>query len=239
MSRARPHLHPRSSDTESSPDTRARLIDAAGEEFAESGFAKATVRDICSRAGANIAAVNYHFRDKETLYLETLRHAHRYSIRHYPHDGGLPAGAPAEDRLRAFVRAFLAKMLDPNRPKWHGRLISRELTEPTPALNLLIEEGIRPQFGALCAIVKSLAPSLAGDQIEASAASVIGQALHYHHCDSMIKRLYAERKSGFPFDLEFLTNHITSFSLAAFNGLEQAANRREKPTASRSKRKKP
>ncbi|MBX3389620.1 MAG: CerR family C-terminal domain-containing protein [Phycisphaeraceae bacterium] len=222
---------------ESSPDTRARLIDAAGEEFAEHGFAKATVRDICARAGANIAAVNYHFRDKETLYLETLRYAHRYSIEHYPHDGGLTPDASPKDRLHAFVRAFLAKILDPDRPKWHGRLISREMTEPTPALNLLIEEGIRPQFGALCAIVKSLAPSLGGDEIEASAASVIGQALHYHHCNSMIKRLYSERKSGFPFDLEFLTDHITRFSLAAFSGLELSASQRDKQRGAQAKRK--
>lgn len=218
----------KSPDVESSPDTRARLIDAAGEEFAEHGFAKATVRDICARAGANIAAVNYHFRDKETLYLETLRHAHRYSIEHYPHHGGLKPDAPAKDKLRAFVRAFLAKMLDCKRPKWHGRLISREMTEPTPALTLLIEEGVRPQFGALCAIVRELAPSVKGDEMEACAASVIGQALHYHHCNSMIKRLYTERKDGFPFDLEFLTDHITRFSLAAFDGLERGAREKNK-----------
>lgn len=219
----RTRSHPKPLETESSLDTRARLIDAAGEEFAEHGFAKATVRDICARAGANIAAVNYHFRDKETLYLETLRHAHRYSITHYPHDGGLHADAPASDRLRAFVRAFLAKMLDAKRPRWHGRLISREMTEPTPAFSLLLEEGVRPQFGALCAIVRELAPSIKDVQIEAGAASVIGQALHYHHCNLMIKRLYAERKDGFPFDLEFLTDHITEFSLSAFEGLERKA----------------
>ncbi|MBS0186701.1 MAG: CerR family C-terminal domain-containing protein [Planctomycetes bacterium] len=224
--RAAKPLSGRASDPESSADTRARLIEAAGEEFAAHGFAEATVRGICERAGANIAAVNYYFRDKETLYLETLRHAHRYSLEHYPHDGGLKEDAPAEDKLRAFVRAFLAKMLDPNRPGWHGRLISREMTEPTPALTLLIEEGVRPQFAALCAIVRKLAPSLKADRIEAGAASVIGQALHYHHCNSLIKRLYSERVDGFPFDLDFLTDHITQFSLSAFEGLESKATSR-------------
>lgn len=219
---------PRTAAPEASPDTRARLIEAAGEEFAEHGFARATVRDICARASANIAAVNYHFRDKETLYLETLRHAHRYSIEHYPHHGGLGADAPAQDRLRAFVRAFLAKMLDADRPKWHGRLISREMTEPTPALTLIIEEGVRSQFAALCAIVQELAPTLKGEALEASAASVIGQALHYHHCNSMIKRLYAGRKDGFPFDLEFLTDHITRFSLAAFESFGRRAGDKNK-----------
>ena len=52
--------------------TRERIADAAGEIFAERGFDGTTVRDICQRAGANIAAVNYYFGDKQRLYLEAL-----------------------------------------------------------------------------------------------------------------------------------------------------------------------
>ena len=59
-------------------ETRNRLLNAAGEVFAEKGFKSATVRAICDRAGANIAAVNYHFGDKEHLYSEVLRFAHAY-----------------------------------------------------------------------------------------------------------------------------------------------------------------
>ena len=57
--------------------TKVRLLEAAGEEFAEKGYELARVRSICERAGANLAAVNYHFGDKEQLYLDVLREAHR------------------------------------------------------------------------------------------------------------------------------------------------------------------
>ena len=49
------------------PETRERLLEAAGEVFAERGFREATVRGICKRANANNAAVNYHFGEKEEL----------------------------------------------------------------------------------------------------------------------------------------------------------------------------
>ena len=53
--------------------TRERLLDAASELFAATGFHGATVRDIAQGAGANVAAANYHFGSKETLYLDVLR----------------------------------------------------------------------------------------------------------------------------------------------------------------------
>ena len=67
-------------ETGVSLETRRRLLDAAGEVFAEKGFAKATVREICQKAEANIAAVNYHFGDKEKLYAAVLPTASRPGI---------------------------------------------------------------------------------------------------------------------------------------------------------------
>src|SRR5258708_38675381 len=56
-------------------ETRSRLLNAAARLFAERGFAKVTVRDICKKARANVAAVNYHFGGKDGLYRAVMRMA--------------------------------------------------------------------------------------------------------------------------------------------------------------------
>src|SRR5438477_9555252 len=87
--------------------TKKRLLEAAGEVFAEHGFRKATVREICKRARANVAAINYHFRDKESLYSAVLKYWSDIAIQKYPPNLGLGEAAPAEERLHAFIRSFL------------------------------------------------------------------------------------------------------------------------------------
>lgn len=48
-------------------DTKTRILDAAEELFAESGYQSTTLRQITAEAGVNLAAVNYHFGSKEAL----------------------------------------------------------------------------------------------------------------------------------------------------------------------------
>jgi AcrR family transcriptional regulator len=59
--------------TDLASGTEKRLLEATGAIFAEHGYRSATVRQICEKARANIAAVNYHFGDKEGLYRAVLR----------------------------------------------------------------------------------------------------------------------------------------------------------------------
>src|SRR5271156_5540224 len=120
-------------------ETRHQLLGAAGEVFAEFGFRDATVREICRRAGANIAAINYHFGDKETLYTEVLRYSHGKALEKYPPLLGVAADAPAEKKLRAFVNSLLLRIFDTGPTAWHGKLMSREMIEPSAALDSLIE----------------------------------------------------------------------------------------------------
>src|SRR5829696_8158372 len=120
---------------ENDADTRLRLLRAAGLVFAEQGFRDATVRDICARAGANVAAVSYHFGGKEELYGALLQHLGRQAIARHPPDRGTTAAASAEERLYAFVHSFLTRMLE---DEGVGCIVAREMIEPTGALDRLV-----------------------------------------------------------------------------------------------------
>src|ERR1044071_2795600 len=124
--------------------TRTRLLDAAGEVFAERGYRNATVREICQRAGANIASVNYYFKGKEGLYAQVVDYAQACMHSAYPIR--MDPSAPAADRLAQFIRAFLVRVLDDARPAWHTKLMSREMVEPTSALDQVVARTIRPTF---------------------------------------------------------------------------------------------
>lgn len=199
--------------------TKERLLEAAGEVFAEKGFREATVRDICSRAGANLAAVNYHFRDKETLYAAVFEHARRYEQEHYPLEVFEGAG-DAKERLAGYIRQFCLRLFDQGRPNWHVKLMSREMVDPTAELDTIVERAIRPKFELLCAIIGDFVGLPARhDVTELCAASVIGQCLHYHHAREVGKRLCAGWQDG-PSFLDDIVRHVTWFSTRAIEGMK-------------------
>ena len=197
--------------------TQQRLLEAAREIFADVGFRAATVRQICQKAGANVAAVNYYFGDKEGLYLAVLRSVPRAHAEKYPavRNGRLSA----RDRLRVFVESLLQRVFDSGRPGWHVKIIAREMVEPTRALDSLVREVARPLHDELTSIVRALLGPAADDEaVRLSVLSIMGQCVYYHHARSVLERLHPQRPLG-PADVVRLANHITNFSLQALDGL--------------------
>ncbi|CAN5594664.1 CerR family C-terminal domain-containing protein [soil metagenome] len=200
-------------------ETRQRLLEAAGEVFADVGFQRATIRDICQKAGANVAAVNYHFRDKEGLYVEVVRYAEACSLQRHPDAPAEAAAAPPEVRLRMFIGAFLQRAIGQDRLAWHGKMIAKEMSEPTAVLDKIVANEIRPRATMLEGILRELlGPNAPQSQIEACARSVVSQCIFYHLCRPVIDRLHPNQKYE-PDDVKALADHIATFSLHAVRGL--------------------
>jgi AcrR family transcriptional regulator len=214
-------------ETASALGARGRhLVDVAAHVFAERGFHGATVREICQGAGANVAAVNYHFGGKDGLYAAVLRQTHRFAHEQYPLFGRAAADAAPAERLKEFVRSFLLRILAEGRHALYGKLLSREMIEPTRALDGLVENEIRPMSEQLHGIMRELlGPDSSDEQVRLCGMSVVSQVLFYHHCRPVLCRVYPRLSFG-PAEVEGLVEHITRFSLAGLRALAKAAPRR-------------
>jgi AcrR family transcriptional regulator len=211
-------------------ETKSRLIEAAGEAFAEKGYDAVGIREICQQAGANVAAVNYHFGDKPGLYVACLRHAQSCQV-----DELTPPNWPADfspsDKLRAFIRGMLESKLASARPRWHLELMLREMARPTDACREIVEDYIRPMADTLAGILQELVPGWTRNRESwLIGFSIVSQVLFFYVHQPVIRILMGD--DGFDsLNVNLLTDHITRFSLAAIGqGLPVSADPRPSPT---------
>jgi AcrR family transcriptional regulator len=204
--------------SEIAPETRQRLIEVAAEVFADKGFRHTTIRDICQKAGTNVASINYYFGDKEKLYKAVFDYARSFAP---PELSVQDSIADPEERLRAYIRGLINCVFADGRPAWLGKLLAAEMVEPTGALDEFIEQQIRPNHVRL----KSLVRVLVGQDMDEEAArfaafSITALCVYYYHCRSVVSRLYPQGH----FDRETISaiaDHITRFTLGGLKSLRQ------------------
>lgn len=193
-------------------DSRARLLAAAQEAFAEHGFDGATVRGICSAAGANVAAVNYYFRDKENLYVEAVKAAHvcaaRMDSMPVP-----PPGTPPVEKLRGFIREMVSRMHAPASTS-AMKLMMREMADPGRAAHVVVTEFIQPVAHALRGILRELLPALPEPQLLMVGFSVIGQCLYYRQNRPVSELIFSKTEVD-ALTVEMVADHVVRFTLAA------------------------
>jgi AcrR family transcriptional regulator len=207
--------------------TRQKLVDSAGPIFAEKGYYSATVREICKRAGANVAAVNYHFKDKLGLYEEVLlrckRAAHMDQMRAALDQTGSP-----EDILRDVIRARVRGLRKDAMPSWQLRIFAHELAEPTPAMSRLFNRVSKPIYDRLLELIAGIIGMPAHHiKTKLCAHSVMGQILFYVFAGPVIAKFSPEMKMTDEM-LEQIADHIADFSLAYLREAGRTARDRSK-----------
>ncbi len=204
-------------------ETRQRLLAAAAEVFAQKGYWETTHAEICQKAKANTAAVNYHFGSKENLYVESWKYAFEKSVEAHPPEGGIPPEAPAVERLRGRILAFMQRIADPD--NYGMEILHKEMANPTGLLTQIMHEKIEPMRQGMQSIVQELLGDGASErQVSLCAMSLIGQCfgpmLHLRHA-----RMPAgtPRPVGppFKFGVEELADHVTQFSLVGMRGIRE------------------
>ena len=208
--------------------TQKNLLMAASEIFAEKGFRDATIVEISKRAETNVAAVNYHFGNKETLYREAWRQSFRDSIKAHPPDGGVDANAPPEMRLKGQVAALLRRINDKNNREFH--IVNKELANPTGLLEEVMKEEMMPLRRRIMAMMREiLGPENPETTVRFCTVSILSQCVIPAFINIVEKPLTdIEDVSLRIDDIEDYARHVVAFSLAGINRVRRSAkNSRE------------
>jgi TetR/AcrR family transcriptional regulator, regulator of cefoperazone and chloramphenicol sensitivity len=205
-------------------ETRRQLLLAAGAVFAAQGFRNATIAEICRKAGANTAAANYHFGSKETLYVECWRFAFERSLRAYPPDGGVPADAPVQERLRGRILAIMRRIVDPRSHELD--IVYKESASPTGLLAGVMQEVLEPIFRGLTLIIRELLGTGASEQqvllcLMSIRSQCFGPLMRERRRKLDASRPLSPSRDPVMEDVETLAEHVTRFSLAGIQAVRE------------------
>jgi AcrR family transcriptional regulator len=195
-------------------DTRSALLGAAEELFAERGVAGASVRQITARAGANVAAIRYHFGSKRALVQEALRrrleplNRERLAAldRHLASAAGLPDPA-------AIARAFTAPLLELVRRERGGhafcRWMLRTTSEPEPELRDLAAELDGDCTARFVAALSRCLPQLRREEVHWRLLFAAGAIAHAAALGYTLRH----QSGGLcdPLDLDGVTDRLVAF----------------------------
>ena len=196
-------------------DARHRILETAGNVFAEKGFKDTTVREICRKAGVNLASVNYYFGDKERLYLEAVRQAHPGNPDAVAEEPW-PEDAPPAVKLRLYIRRFLERLIGTDAEAWKIRLLQREILNPTPACREIMQGYFRSRFQQLQEILDEILPEdLPPCRRHQIGLSIVGQCVYFRAAAPVIQMVIGKEEYQAHFGAEELAEHVSQLSLAA------------------------
>jgi AcrR family transcriptional regulator len=149
---------PRSTAAPRRQSTREQLLEVAGQVFSEKGFTGATGKEICTRSGANAAAVVYHFGGMDNLYRAVLQEARKRLAPSEALAVAVAAQTDPQAKLAAFIGLLVQVLSEPVASTWSARLLSRELISPTAIFDAMRNK----EMLARAAILKSIVSELTG-----------------------------------------------------------------------------
>lgn len=141
--------------------TYNRILEAAGELFASTGFAETTSKTVAARAEVDLASINYHFGSRKGLYQAVLVEAHRRLISIDSLQNIVEADLPATEKLRLLIEGLVESAIADK--GWHATVLSRELLSPTSHLKTLLETVIPAKMSFILGILSEITGLLPQD----------------------------------------------------------------------------
>lgn len=206
--------------------TRDRLLDQAERLFATKGYGSVSVREITGAARSNLAAVNYHFGNKHNLYLEVFRERWMERTRrvrkNFEEQIADRENLAVRDVIEAVARAFLDGPLTDEELNCHIQLMQRELAHPGEALEMVVEEVMKPYQELLGKLIRSSLPfRIEEERLRLSILGILGMTIYFNFARPAVSKvLHREYDKRFKTEL---IEHITRFAVSGLNDLKREA----------------
>jgi TetR/AcrR family transcriptional regulator, regulator of cefoperazone and chloramphenicol sensitivity len=205
---------------EDGAQTRQQLLEVAGRVFAERGYVDATSKEICERANANIAAVNYHFGGKDGLYAAVLEEAHARLLSIDIVTEITQAKASAADKLRLLLRKIVGEVAKRDAGAWELRVLSRELMAPTQLKDAMMKNQVMPKAKMMTGMIgEILGVPPTHPAVARSLANIMGPCVFLLIVDpNWQKKIFPTLMS----DIDALVEHMVAFAIGGLQAI--AAN---------------
>lgn len=199
-------------------EARRHLIEAGIEAFGIHGYEAASTRSIVEKAGVNLGAIPYYFKNKEGLYHAVAEH-----IAVHLDEPEINAAIARIDRktkssslsneqalvlMHELFEAFMSTLLSTDKPDLWIRFIFRELMESSPVFDILYEKVVRKTINPCAALISKILDKPTDDpECTVRAFSLFGQILIFR----MMKQVTLKSLNWDTFDgdrLELVRNVI-------------------------------
>lgn len=192
-----------SKPTDRGDQTRSALLQAAMDEFSDSGYHAASNREIAQHAQANQALIGYHFGGKQGLYLAVFQfiseqiqkntgsviaqmEAHLSSL---PEDQAMSIEAREESialilgLVERMAKLFVSPLFKPA-----AQLILREQQKPTKAFDILYESFMRRSLNVVTDLIQRIRPGDSREDASILVITILGQVLVFRAGRSTVLR---------------------------------------------------
>ena len=178
--------------------TRQKIVQAAGQLFAKSGFSAVTVRDIVGRADTHLSALNYHFKSKEGLYREVVLEACTKASISPDYKQQLLRLDPSK-ALFILVQEYLNKFDNRETSNWQIVIIAREVREPSQVFAEVVQNYLKPETDFVAKILEKIVELPAdAHQVRFAVLTMLGLletfSLYGHLLDEIAPSLAANYK---------------------------------------------
>lgn len=198
-------------------NTQTALLEAAEGLFCERGFGGVSTREIVEKAGANIAAIKYHFGSKEGLYRAVLNRAMQRPEcdliwNELPTRGQSMTKEQAAISLARFMSIFLEHIIHEATQDTAPSLLCREAFDPSEGFTEIVDAYIRPRVERIESAIHVLEPEWSADELRAAGQGILGMVLHYKSFYELQSRLWLGREPDAA-RVEQLSHTLVGFTL--------------------------